>query len=76
VEVFKREQRFGGESPTIADMGTLSVAGALAVLGGMAIVALMTWKNGAPTVSIAQVLHDVEHPAGSEATRRVGGPRR
>ncbi len=57
-------------------MGILSVAGVLAVVGGMAMVAFMTWKNREPAVSIAQVLHDVEHPAGSEATRPVGGWRR
>lgn len=57
-------------------MGILSVAGVLAVVGGLAIVAFMTWRNGEPTVSIAQVLHDVEHPVGSEAPRPVRAPRR
>lgn len=57
-------------------MGILFVAGAVAVVGGLAIVAFMTWKNVEPTASIAQVLHDVEHPVGSEATRPGSGPRR
>jgi hypothetical protein len=38
------------------------VFGAL-VLVGLVIVAVKTFRNGAPTDSIAQVLHDVEHPA-------------
>ena len=58
------------------DMGILFVAGAVAVVGGLAIVAFMTWKNGEPTPSIAEVLYDVEHPVGSEAPRPVRGPRR
>lgn len=74
--MFKKEQRARVGPPTIEDMGILFVAGAVAVVGGLAIVAFMTWKNVEPTASIAQVLHDVEHPVGSEATRPVSGPRR
>jgi len=55
-------------------MGILFVIGVVAVAGGLGIVAFMTWKNGEPAVSIAQVLHDVE--VGSEAARKGGGPRR
>jgi hypothetical protein len=75
-KVFKREQRADVESPTITGMGILFVAGVLAVVGGLGVVAFMTWRNGAPTQSIAQVLHDVEHPVGAEATRPVSGRRR
>ena len=74
--VFKKEQRRRVEPSTLEAMGILSVAGVLAVVGGLAFVAFMTWKNGEPTPSIAEVLYDVEHPVGSEAPRPVRGPRR
>ena len=38
------------------------VLGAIAVVLGAAIVALRIFRNAAPVDSIAQVLHDVEHP--------------
>ncbi|MGE0463550.1 MAG: hypothetical protein AB7Q16_19480 [Vicinamibacterales bacterium] len=56
-------------------MSILFAAGVMAVMAGLGVVAYMTWKNSAPSGSIAQVLHDVEHPAGSEAARQVGARR-
>lgn len=52
-------------------MSTLLITGIVTVLGGLAVVALMAWRNAAPTMTIAGVLHDVEHPAGGE----TNGPR-
>lgn len=39
------------------------VLGAITVLIGLAAIAFTTFRNAAPTQSIAHVLHDVEHPA-------------
>ena len=38
------------------------VLGAIAVVLGAAIIAVRIFRNAAPVDSIAQVLHDVEHP--------------
>jgi hypothetical protein len=39
------------------------VLGALTVMLGLIVVAVQMYRNGAPTESIAQVLHETEHPA-------------
>jgi len=73
--MFKREQRPGAADSTMPLMSMLLIAGIVAVLGGLAVVALMTWRNAAPTVTIAGVLHDVEHPDGGETPGpRTGRP--
>lgn len=60
--MFKSAQPGPPSIPYDQDMTLPFVFGAL-VLVGLVIVAVKTFRNGAPTDSIAQVLHDVEHPA-------------
>ena len=46
------------------------VLGALTVMLGLIVVAAQMFRNGEPTASIAQVLHDVEHPEPAPAVVR------
>ena len=46
----------------MVDMTMPLVLGALTAMLGLIVVAVQMYRNGEPTESIAQVLHDVEHP--------------
>jgi hypothetical protein len=46
------------------------VLGAIGLVMVAAIVAMVIFRNAAPHDSVAQVMHDVEHPAASGDVRR------